>query len=569
MKKKLFFLTASALSVLLIGQTVSATMFTIKFSAEDVKIGGTTPIELMSQFDYYPIRYTVDGSDPSEGEEVPDGGIHLEPGAYKLKAGVFTDDGEAISDTYTRFYVSGVSSRAVQTDQTRITYNDYDEPNKRYPYYMFDGDTALGLINKCWTVASMPVTVSYDEPITADMGVITAKVSNKALSWFDGSKNSSGTTATQKEKTTDELFLTLDISYKTESGDYQSVLGGGRKIVLPKGTEVTYKFADGRADVWVTFAFDIGKFTSDEIRFDFLADKNLSSIKEFELFQSVGKTYKVHYSTTTGKLQNGASIELTGNTQKQTIRYTTDGTVPTGSSEVYEAPIFPAEDSITTLKAAIFDENDERVSEVYENTYVVGSLTAVGVQTDTSKVTASGATAAARARYAVDGDKALENPQVTTMSLDRSQYPAAAVLEVEYDEPITVDTLLALVTVNEKEYFENVSNGAEGKNSDGNRGVKTETFVKDLDVDFKVDYIKDGETEFTEGEWKTVTLTAGSTGIWTYTNGYGRGWAYLPAVRFEGATVTKIRISIRNFAESASLAKLWHIKELELYSSGN
>ena len=196
-----------------------------------------------------------------------------------------------------------------------------------------------------------------------------------------------------------------------------------------------------------------------------------------------------------------------------------------------------------------------------------GYGTRVGIQTDSSKITASGALNADKALYVFDGDSALQGSQTTTMGLKRADYPAPAVVTVSYDTPITVDTLVPLVTINESQYLSGVTAGSSGTNSDGTRGIKTETLIKDLDVDFKIDYIVDGESEFTEGEWTTVTLTEGSTCTWTYTSGYGRAYAYLPAIVFDTVTVSAIRISIKNFAESTTVAKLWQVKELELYQS--
>ena len=567
MKKKLLFTTA-LLAVVLGQSMVNATMFTIKFSTNDIKINSSTSVDIESQFDYYPIKYTIDGSDPAEGEVFDSAnGVNFETGAYKLKAGVFTDEGEAISDTYTRYFVNGVNSKAIQTDTSRISYTDYDEPNSRYPYHMFDGDAGLGQVNKCWTIASMPITVSYDEPITANMCVITARVHNNSVSWLQDGKNSDGTTATKKEKTTADMSIALDIKYKTSSSEYQSILDGGTEIVLPKGTEVTYRYADNRADVWVTFAFDLEKFRSEEIVFDFKANKNIVLIKELELFEANAKTYKVQYSPANGKQENGTSVSLTGNNDStQKVRYTLDGTTPTNQSAEYTAPIALANDSIVTVKSAIFDENGECTSDIYTNTYVVGAHTTVGTQTDSSKISAVNTSTAA---FAIDGNSTLENPANSVMRLDRATHPAATIVTVEYDEAITIDTLDALVTINEGQFLENVTAGGSGTNSDGTRGPKTEYLIKDLAVDFKVDYVKSGETEVTEGEWTTVTLPAGSPCTWNYTVGFGRAWTYLPAVSFEEATVNKVIISIRNFAESTSVAKIWAVKELELYSSGN
>lgn len=567
MKKRIF--TAMVIAMVLFGETIgNATMFTINFSTSDIKINGNTSVGMESQFDYYPIKYTIDGSDPAEGEVFDSAnGVRFETGAYKLKAGVFTDDGEAISDTYTRYFVNGVSSKAIQTDTSRISYTDYDETNNRYPYHMFDGDVTLGQLNKCWTIAAMPITVSYDEPITANMCVITARVHNNAVSWLQDGKNSDGTTAMKKEKTTAEMSLNLDIKHKTSSGTYESVLGGGTEIVLPKGTEVTYRYADSRADVWVTIAFDLEKFRSEEVVFDFKANKNIILIKELELFEANAKTYKVQYSPSNSKQANGTSVSLSGNNDStQTIRYTLDGTTPTNQSAEYTAPIALANDSIVTIKSAIFDGNDECISGIYTNTYIVGTHTPVGTQTDTSKITAVNTTTAS---FAFDGDSVMEKPANTVMALKRATFPEATVVTVEYDQPITIDTLTALVTVNEGQFLQGVTAGGSGTNSDGTRGEKTEYLIKDLSVDFKVDYIKVGETEVTEGEWTTVTLPTGSPCTWNYTQGYGRAWTYMPAVAFEEATVSKVIISIRNFAESASVAKIWGVKEIELYSSGN
>lgn len=564
MRKKLLTAVTLGLSAIMVGSSVAdATMFTIKFSENDIKINSSRSIGMESQFDYYPIKYTVDGSDPAAGEIFDSStGVKLETGAYKLRAGVFTDDGEAISDTYEKYYVNGVSSKAVQTDKSKISYADYDEPNKRYPYNMFDGDASIGGLAKCWTIASMPITVSYDEPITANMCVITARVANAAVSWFQDGKNSAGTTATKSEQTTADMSITLDIRYKTSSGEYQSALNGGRKIVVPKGTEVTYKYADNRADVWVVFAFDTDKFKSDEVVFDFDAAENMGSIKELELFEANAKTYKVQYLPSNGKLSNGTTVTLKGNnTSAQAIRYTLDGTTPTNESAKYTAPIALADDSIVTVKSAVFDENGECISDTYTNTYVVGTHTNVGTQTDASKISATNAT---NPSLAFDGDSVLTHPQLT-MGISRATHPAPAVVTVEYDNPIEIDTLAALVTVNESQFLKNVTAGGSGTNSDGNRGEKTETLIKDLALEFKIDYVKAGETDITEGEWTTVTLSEGSPCTWNYTNGYGRAWTYLPAVSFEKATVSKVIINIRGYAESETVAKIWSIKELELY----
>lgn len=365
MKRKLLLATSVMLSAMTVGQSiVSATMFTIKFSANDIKINSSTTVGMETQFDYYPIKYTLDGSDPSEGSVFNStAGIKFDTGAHKLKAGVFTSDGEAISDTYEKYYVNGVSSKAVQTDKSKISYADYNEPNKRYPYYMFDGNAELRLKNEVWTIASMPITVSYDEPITANMCVITARVGNNAVSWLQNGKNSVGTTAARKEKTTADMSITMDIKYKTSSGAYESALGGGTEIVLPKGTEVTYQYADNRADVWVTFAFDLKKFKSDELVFDFQSNKNLGMIKELELYEANAKIYKVQYSPANGKQENGTSVTLAGNnTGTEKIRYTTDGTAPTNQSAEYTAPIALANDSIVMTREKLAGQTSKGIT---------------------------------------------------------------------------------------------------------------------------------------------------------------------------------------------------------------
>ena len=552
---------ALILAAVLMRQGVcDATMFTIKFSTNDIKISSDTEISLKSQFDYYPIWYTMEGNDPAFGE-VYDTPLRFESGAYKLMAGVFTEDGEAISDTYIKYIVNGVSSNAIQTDQSRIIYEDYTEVNKRYPYYAFDGDSELGNIAKSWSFSAMPVTVTYAEPIKANMCLITTSVSNNALSWFANGTNSNGTRDTKKEKTTDDISINLDIRYKDKDGNYVSALNDGYNAVMPKGSEVTYRYAYDRGVVWATFAFDLDKFTSDEIIFDFKGSKNIGIVKEIELYEANARDYAVKYVPTNAKMSAGEEIALSANLREgEYITYTTDGSNPTWESEIYSEPLIMENEEIVTIKSAVFDENGELLSDVFENTYIVGEHEMVGVQTDALKISGTESDVA----KAFDGDNAMTSPVHTATALSRTNEIVSAA--VEYDEPITTDTLAVLTTLNESKYLENVSAGANGTNSDGTKGEKEEILIKDLSVDIRVDYLKDGE--LTEGEWKTVTLYAGSPCRWNWTVGYGRAWVYLPAVKFEEVTTTKLVINIRNFAED-NTNKIWKIKEFELYSSNN
>ncbi len=80
-------------------------------------------------------------------------------------------------------------------------------------------------------------------------------------------------------------------------------------------------------------------------------------------------TDSISFSHKGGVYTSAVTVELTA-PEGQTIRYTTDGSVPTRRSDKYSKAITVDKDALT-LRAACFDDSDNMVGNVVTNTYVI------------------------------------------------------------------------------------------------------------------------------------------------------------------------------------------------------
>ena len=560
--------TAAFAAAILLGQTVSeATMFTMNFS--EGAYDGFGCIRLTSgtgvNMDYqdgmfaYPIKYSLYGGDPVAGEvyDKSDKPV-FEDGVYTVSAGVYTDGDEAISDTYHRVYVCGSPRNvAKQTDKSKISYEAYTETNGRYPDYMFDGDNEFGGIAASYTYKNNDITVSYDDARTANLALITMRVNAVAVDGAadgSGGHNSGGTSDTKIEKTKSDISIKLDIKYKDDTGSFVSASGGAQTLLIPKGSNVTFTRVKDYGALWTTVALPLDNFTSDEIMFSLQSGMGITSIKEIELYEANKKTYTVKMTPGGAKLRSGARVALHGNAEADCcIRYTTDGTPPDEGSQEYSGEI-SLEDGIHTIRAAIFDADGRRLSDIFDGRYIVGNRTNVGEQKNSAKISYSGSFSNGRnPEYAFDGDGSFW--QIAYAWEFKKNIPVT----VSYDAPITVDTIAMPVRI-AAAAFDGVADGSSGHNSAGTKSAQEETLIKDVSMSINVKYKKDGE--LVDAGTKTVTLPAGTQAQYNHEYDYSAVWAYLPAFGFDGFTTDELQITVTDAS-----AEIYQIKEIEMYGS--
>ena len=560
--------TAAFAAALLLGQTVSeATMFTMNFS--EGAYDGIGCIRLTSGADVnmnyqdgmfaYPIKYSIYGGDPAAGEvyDKSDKPV-FEDGVYTVSAGVYTDEDETISDTYRRVYVCGSPRNvAKQTDKSKISYESYTETNGRYPDYMFDGDNEFGGIAASYDYKNRDVTVSYDETRTANVALLTMRVGAAAVEGAaDGSSghNSDGTSNTKIEKTKSDVSLKLEIKYKNAAGDFVSASDGAQTILFPKGSNVTFTRVKDYGALWTTVVLPLERFTSDEIMFSFQSGVGISNIKEIELYEANKKTYTVKMTPGGAKLRSGEKIVLAGNADADCcIRYTADGTEPDENSQVYSGGI-SLDDGIHTIRAAIFDADGRRLSDIFDGRYIVGNRTNVGVQRNSAQISYSGSFSNGRnPEYAFDGDSSFKQIAYAW------EYKKNIPVTISYDTPITVDTVAMPVRI-AAAAFDGVADGSSGHNSAGTKSAQAETLIKDVSMSINVKYKKDGE--FVNADTKTVTLPAGTEAQYNHEYDYSAVWAYLPAFGFDGFTTDELQITVTDASP-----EIYQIKEIEMYGS--
>ena len=535
-------------------------------------------VELSTNVDGGKIIYTLDGTSPTvDNGTVYTGAVAITEGVIKLTAAVFAD-GAKMSDDFCHTYINNAGTHlGVQADSSKIT-----SVNTSTAAEAFDGDSVLEnpvntvmKLDRTTYATATTATVKYDTPVTVDTLRAIATVNESAyltgVSAGANGTNSSGNRGINTEYLSKEFTVDLKVDYIKE-GETAVTEGEWQTVTLPVGYKCTWNWTNGYGRAWTYLpAISFEEATVSEIT---VSIRNFSEgattskiwgIKEYELYNSKGITPEVKYSSTNPRTANLAStspITLSTNVDGGTIIYTLDGTSPAlnNGTEYTEGVVIPQ--GTVRLTSAVFKDG-VKVSEDFCHTYVNNPGTHLGVQTNTSKISTDRGT---NPKFAFDGDSQYSYP-TNSFSVSRTNLPNPIGATVIYDNAITFDTVSPLVTVNEKAYVTNVSAGSSGTNSSGTRADKTEYLTKEMALQFKVDYVKAGETTVTEGEWQTVTMPAGYPCKWSWNGSYGRIYLYTPTIEIGEVTATSVTISVKDYAEDANTAKIWGVKEYELYKS--
>jgi hypothetical protein len=142
----------------------------------------------------------------------------------------------------------------------------------------------------------------------------------------------------------------------------------------------------------------------------FKTDWTTSDTRAYTYTMNFGTLAAPTVTPATGTYESSASIEMSSSQSGATIRYTTNGSTPTGSSTIYTSPVYL--ESTTTIKAKAFHPDyttSAETSRVY--TIAVAAPTfspTAGTYTAGQTVTVASASSGATIRYTINGADPVE-----------------------------------------------------------------------------------------------------------------------------------------------------------------
>lgn len=417
----------------------------VEFVTTDTK-SRTVELKATDAGDDVQIIYTLDGTEPAaDNGTVYTNAITLPDGAIRVKAAAFDGDTK-VTETVSKTYLSGTpTSVGVQTNKEKISYSG-SFSNNRDPYYAFDGISKLEDIARAWEYkTNIPVTVSYDAPITVDTIAMPVRIFETAFNGVkDGGSgyNSSGTKDTKTETLITDVSMSINVKYKK---DGEFVDAGTKTVTLPKGSEATFIYAIEYGACWAYLpAFEFDSFTTDELQIT-VTDAStdyIKQIKEIEMYKSAGVVYGVDFSKPSGVYAVGGELTVSATKAGSVARYTTDGTEPTAESTPETTPLVLTRGSIVKVNAAAFKDG-EKVSDTFSEIYVTGKYQSRSVQKDADRITYDSYTETngRYPKYAFDGDASLGGAHAVWSP------KTGIAVNVSYDNAIVSDAVLVGIRV--------------------------------------------------------------------------------------------------------------------------
>lgn len=218
---------------------------------------------------------------------------------------------------------------------------------------VYMGSTVLGAEIHYTTDGSDPTTGS---PLFVEPFVLTETATVKAIAHLDG--------YTDSPATTEQFNITQQVSAPTFDPVSGSTGTDSLQVELSTTTpNATIRYTtNGAEPTSYSTAYDgnpinldVGFHTVKAKAFLAGAAPSETSTAEYTVYSSQAQVEAPIFSPGGGNFTEGVTVTISSATEDAVIRYTTDGSIPTAASTIYNAPIYlPASDTVYIYRAKAF-----------------------------------------------------------------------------------------------------------------------------------------------------------------------------------------------------------------------